>query len=379
MRPLRLLALVQKRPGIAPHQRFRLEQWAPHLARAHGISVDFDAFESPELSAVLYRPGHVARKARLVLGDSLRRWRRRRLARGFDGVVVLREATMLGGAMVERAIARSGVPLFYDFDDAIWLPHTAGSNGVLALARAPWKVGAVCRLATSVTVGNTYLADYARRFNPSVDIVRTSIDVDRFDAAPPPPAEQPFTVVWTGSHSTLAHLETIRPALEAVGRAVPTRLRVICDVAPPPLEHVGLEFVPWRADREALDLAVGHVGVMPLPDTPSARGKCGCKALQYMAVARPAVVSPVGINREIVRDGENGLLATSLDEWTGQLLRLARDPALRAGLGDAGRRTVLDGFTASASAAAFARVVRGALGREPGAARAEPGPPAARA
>lgn len=367
--PLRLLALVQKAPGVAPHQRFRHEQWAPHLARDHGITLEFEPFESPELSAVLYAPGHVARKARLVLRDSLRRWVRRRRARDFDAVVVMREATMFGGALVERAIARAGVPLLYDFDDAIWLPHTSGRNGVLALARAPWKVGGVCRVAAAVTVGNAYLAAYARRFNPSVHIVRTSIDVERFRPAPPLPASHPFTVVWTGSHSTLAHLATIRPALEAVGRVVPTRLRVICDVPPPPLEHVELEFVPWRPDREGPDLANSHAGVMPLPETPATLGKCGCKALQYMAVSRPAVVSPVGINREIVREGENGLVATSHDEWTRQLLRLARDAALRERLGDAGRQTVLGGFTSAGSAAAFARVARAAVRRAPARAR----------
>jgi len=372
--PLRLLALVQKAPGLAPHQRFRLEQWAPHLARDHDITVEFEAFESPELSTVLYQPGQVATKARLVLRDTLRRWVRRHRARTFDAVVVMREATMLGGALVERAIARAGVPLLYDFDDAIWLPDTSGRNGALALARMPWKVGGICRVADAVTVGNAYLAAYARRYNPSVHIVRTSIDVDRFAPAAPPPVGQPFTVVWTGSHSTLAHLETIRPVLEAVGREVPTRLRVVCDVAPPPLANVALDFVPWRAESEAADLAAGHIGVMPLPETSAALGKCGCKALQYMAVCRPAVVSPVGINREIVREEENGLLATSLDEWTAQLLRLARDPALRDRLAAAGRQTVLDSFTAAGSAAAFARVARGAVLRP--AARGAVGAPA---
>jgi glycosyltransferase involved in cell wall biosynthesis len=363
--PLRLLALVQKPPGVAPHQRFRLEQWAPHLARDHAITIDFESFESPELSAVLYRPGQVARKARLVVRDTLRRWARRHRAREFDAVVVMREATMLGGALVERAISGAGVPLLYDFDDAIWLPDTSGRNGVFSLARAPWKVAEVCGLAAAVTVGNAYLAAYARQHTPRVHVVRTSIDVDRFVPAPPPPAGQPFTIVWTGSHSTLAHLETIRAALEAVGRELPTRLRVICDVAPRAFEYVALDFVPWRAESEAADLTAGHVGVMPLVETPATLGKCGCKALQYMAVGRPAVVSPVGINREIVRDGENGLLATSLDAWAAQLLRLARDPALAARLAAAGRRTVLDGFTAAGSAAAFARVTRAAVERAP--------------
>ncbi len=366
-RPLRLLAMVQKAPGRAPHQRFRLEQWAPYLARDHSIAVEFEAFESAELTATLYERGRMLEKARLVAQASLRRWARRHRALEFDAVVVMREASMLGGAVVERAIARAGVPLLYDFDDAIWIGDSSGPNGVLALARAPWKVATICRVAAAVTVGNAYLAEYARRHSARVHVVRTSIDLERFRPAAAPSAGAPFTVVWTGSHSTLAHLDTIRPALEAVGRVVPTRLRVVCDIAPAPFEHVAVDFVPWSADGEADALGAGHVGVMPLPDTPAARGKCGCKALQYMAVERAAVVSPVGINREIVRDGVNGLYASSAEEWTRQLLRVAADHRLRDQLAAAGRSTVVEGFSAGASAAAYAAAVRSGVRRAPSA------------
>lgn len=358
---IRLLTLVQKAPGIAPNQRFRHEQWAPHLEQEHDIRLEFDAFESPELTRTLYQPGHRVRKARLVLRDAMRRWQVRLRAGEYDGVVVLREAMLVGGAWLEGSLRARGVPLIYDFDDAIW-QLDRGVNGLAAFARMPWKVGRICRLASAVTVGNAYLADFARRHNPNVHIVRTSIDADRFPAFPPPEHEAPFTIAWTGSHSTLPHLETIRPALEALGRRVPTRLRVVCDVAPAPFEHVALDFVPWRAATEAADLAPAHVGVMPLPDTAFTRGKCGCKALQYMAIGRPAVVTPIGINTEIVREGENGLWADTPEQWTAQLERLARDAALRTRLGAAARCTVLDdGFTARASAARFASVVRQVL------------------
>jgi glycosyltransferase involved in cell wall biosynthesis len=360
---LRVLALVQKRHGLAPNQRFRLEQWAPHLARDHAIDVEFAAFESPALSAVLYEPGHVVRKARLTLRDAWRRRAERARAREFDAVVVLREASLLGGAWLERAIAREGVPIVYDFDDAIWVWDPRSVNGVLTAARFPWKVAEICRLASAVTVGNEFLAEYARPHNAHVALVRTSIDTDRFTRMPTPAEDGPFTLAWTGSHSTLPHLETLRGALATLAERVPTRLRVVCDVAPPPIPGVALDFRRWTPESEASDLAPAHVGLMPLPDTPAARGKCGCKALQYMALGRPAVVSPVGINREIVRHGVNGFHASTDDEWVARLTELARTPALRARLGDAAHATVHAGFTARSSAAAFADVVRGAVAR----------------
>lgn len=358
---MRLLVLVQKHTGIAPNQRFRHEQWAPHLARNHDITLEFEPFESPALTEVLYQPGHLARKAALVLRDATRRWLRRDRGRAFDGVVVLREAMPVGGPIIERSIVHAGVPLIFDFDDAIWHEESTRHAGLAALARAPGKTSRICEMATAVTVGNEYLAAYARQFNPEVHIVRTSIELERFRELPMPPADDPFTIVWTGSHSTIVYLDTVREAIERVAARRPVRLRVMCDRPPAPYTNATLDFVPWRPDREAIDLGPGHVGIMPVPDTEFARGKCGCKALQYMAVGRPALVSPVGINTEIVQDGVNGLLASSQDEWVAQLERLANSAALRVRLAGAGRQTVLKEFTAESSAAAFAEVARRAV------------------
>jgi glycosyltransferase involved in cell wall biosynthesis len=360
---IRLLALVQKGPGIAPNQRFRHEQWAPYLERDHAITMQFDWFESAELTGLLYTPGHHSRKAVLVLRDALRRWRRRARIAEFDAVVVLREAMLIGGAWLERYIARSGVPWLYDFDDAIWQWNLRGINGLFTLARSPWKVEQACRLASAVTVGNEYLAEYARRFSSQVHIVRTSIDMPAYPSLPEPAPGGPFTIVWTGSHSTLQHLDAIRPALAELGRRRSLRLRVVCDRAPERVSNVEMQYVPWRASSEASDLAPAHVGIMPLPDTEAARGKCGCKALQYMAIGRPVVVSPVGINRAIVEPGVNGYWAVTTPEWVARLEQLADDAALRARLGAAARMTVEREFSARSSAGAFATVVRDVTGR----------------
>jgi len=350
---------VQKEPGRAPHQRFRFEQWASHLERDHDVTLEFAAFESPELSDVLYASGAWARKARLLLRDGIRRLDVLRRAREFDGIIVQREATMLGGAYLERALAGPlGKPLIYDFDDAIWQVAPSGPNGLASLVRAPWKVGSICRRASAVTVGNDFLASFARQYNDSVHIVRTSIDTGAYAPLPHPGQDEPFTIAWTGSHTTLAHLARLRSAIAMVAAARPTRLLVICDVPPTEMGGVPVDFVKWTPANEALALAPAHVGVMPLPDTLSARGKCGCKALQYMAVERPAVASPVGINSEIIVPGVNGQLASSDDEWVRHLLQLAADPEGRARMGRAGRATVLASYSAAAAAASFAAVVR---------------------
>jgi glycosyltransferase involved in cell wall biosynthesis len=362
---LRVLALVRRLPDRMPSQRFRIEQWMPHLESEHGIRVTLAPFESPELSSIIDSPGRQAHKLALIVRDVRRRWLRRHDVLGYDAVLVPREATMIGAPWVERFIARSGVPLIYDFDDAVWLRKPDGGNNYSWLLRMPWKVSEICRLATAVTVGNEHLAEYARRYNKRVSIVRTSIDLARFRMLPPSEPNGRFRIVWTGSRSTLPYLDFIRPALEKLGERIPTTLRVVCDAPPTPFANVKLDFVRWTPATEVEALRDADVGIMPLPDTPSARGKCACKALQYMAVGRAAIVSPVGVNTRIVQHGENGILAGNLESWVTHLELLARNAEMRDRLAAAGRVTVERDFSSRLSARAFAAAVRGAARSRP--------------
>jgi glycosyltransferase involved in cell wall biosynthesis len=359
---IRLLALVPKPPGVSPGQRFRLEQWAPRLEASHGIHLDFVPFESPRLTEILYSPGHHVEKAVWMLRDTARRRSVVADARDYDGVVIYRETALLGPAVYERLLARASVPFFFDFDDAIWIPAVGSANGVFSRLRFVGKTATICRLASAVVVGNEYLASYARRYSDSVFVVPTSIDMDRYPVQPALPPDAPFTVVWSGSLSTLIHLEQARAPLEALGKRRKVTLRLIGnEPLSRPFAGIETQFVPWREEGEALALGAGHVGIMPLPDDPFARGKCGLKGLQYMAVGLPVVLSPVGVNVDIVQDGQNGLHASSVDDWVHALERLAESPELRRRLGAAGRRTVEERYSAESSAGAFADVIHRTL------------------
>jgi glycosyltransferase involved in cell wall biosynthesis len=97
---------------------------------------------------------------------------------------------------------------------------------------------------------------------------------------------------------------------------------------------------------------------MPMPDDRWAKGKCALKALQYMSMSIPTIASAVGANNEVISHGENGLLATTKEDWINQLTLLVDNPSLRARLGNSGRRTVEDKYSTEHCAAMFADVVR---------------------
>jgi glycosyltransferase involved in cell wall biosynthesis len=361
---MRLLAIVPSVYDTNPSQRFRIEQWEP-LLRARGVEVTFRPFESPELHAVLYRPGRTAEKLRLVAEALRRRAADVRAARDYDAVYLLREAALLGPPLFERWLRRAGVPFVFDFDDAVFVPYVSPSNGYLSYLKFPGKTRAICRMAAHVMAGNPYLADYARRVNERVTMIPTTIDTEKYTVEPR--AENRVPVVgWSGSYSTAQHLATLKGVLRQLAERERFRLRVIG--APDfKIEGVEVEATAWRSETEVEDLRPFDIGIMPLPDDQWSRGKCGLKALQYMALGVPTVCSPVGVNTEIVRDGENGLLASTDDEWVEKLSGLLRSASERARLGRAGRETVEARYSAVVQAPrvyeVFASVVREASRR----------------
>src|ERR687885_1852618 len=141
---MRVLAVVPSLYDTSPGQRFRMEQWAPRL-RTYGIDVRFAPFETPSLHAVLYRAGHVAQKAFRIAEAFARRAALLREARGFDAVYIFRVAALLGPAFVEWWIGRSGVPLIFDFDDAVFERYVSPANGYLSMLKCPGKTSTICK------------------------------------------------------------------------------------------------------------------------------------------------------------------------------------------------------------------------------------------
>lgn len=358
---MRLLAIVPSLYDTSPGQRYRIEQWEPLLS-ARGVEIDYHSFEDEELHALIYKAGNLKQKLRLVARAFARRMALVRRIKEYDAVYVFREAALLGPPIFERLIHRSRVPLIFDFDDAIFVAYRSPSNGYLSYLKFPAKTRTICRLATHVMAGNPYLADYAREVNSQVTIVPTTIDTEKYLMDETKTVSDPPVIGWSGSYSTVQHLDTLRSALQRLAKEERFRLRVI-GTPSYELEGVDVEAMPWRAATETADLSVMDIGIMPLPDDRWSKGKCGLKALQYMALGIPTVCSPVGVNIDIIHDGENGFIAATEDEWIEKLKQLLRDAGLRQRLGRAGRATVEAQYSAVVQAPRVYQILESVVGQ----------------
>lgn len=341
---MRILALMPSLFDTSPGQRYRFEQWDP-LLRERGVDITYAPFEDEELHALVHQPGMMGKKLRLVTRNLGRRLSLVSKVKDYDLVYILREAALLGPSVFERLIHQKGVPIVFDFDDAIFVSYRSPSNGYLSYLKFASKTKTICRIASHVMVGNPYLAEYARQVNDRVTVIPTTIDTEKYLVPPPRNSSGPPVIGWTGSYSTVQHLDTLRGALKKLAQRESFRLRVIGTPAydcPP----VDVEAMRWRADTELEDLSAIDIGVMPLPDDKWSKGKCGLKALQFMALGIPTVCSPVGVNTDIIQDDQNGFIAGTEDEWVDKLSRLLRSHELRQRLGHAGRVTVEQKYSA---------------------------------
>ncbi|HEY8402757.1 MAG TPA: glycosyltransferase, partial [Cytophagaceae bacterium] len=153
---------------------------------------------------------------------------------------------------------------------------------------------------------------------------------------------------WTGTHSTLKYLEPLIPVLKVLENTYKYEFRVICNKEPE-FKLESLKFIKWNKATEIEDLSKFDIGLMPLEDDIWAKGKCGFKALQYMALGIPPVVSPVGVNVDIVEQGVTGFLCKSEEEWYKALELLIKDTDARNTIGGKARKRVENSYSVNSN------------------------------
>ncbi len=349
-----ILFLVPYPIGSSPSQRFRFEQYFSHLGQ-NGFKYTVQSFLSESQSTIQLDKTGFLTAAWAILSGFIRRTGILFTISRYDFVFIHREAAPVGPPVFEWVIAKVlKKRIIYDFDDAIWLTDRVDEPPWLALAKSRSKVEKVCRWSYKVSCGNLYLCEFAKRVNQRVIFIPTTIDTGGMHVPGGQDARNENLVIgWTGSSSTVKYLRVIEPALKEIAtRYRHVKFAVIADV-PPTIDVPRLHFVRWSKTTEITDLQQFDIGIMPLPDDEWSKGKCGFKALQYMALEIPPVASPVGVNGSIIDHGKNGYLATSLEDWVVCLSRLIENRNERQTLGAAARKTVHTRYSVEANLSSF--------------------------
>lgn len=314
-----------------PPARFRLWQFVEPL-RALGHAVDVRVTRPPREWSSSLNP-RLLRCAHNYIGAGSRVmnafWLLRDAAQ-FDAIVMSRDVVPnLHVDFIEPWLARRNPRIVFDFDDAIHL-GSLGRKWRKILPHFGW-----------ITPGNEFLASFAREIHKNVTILPTVVNTDNYQITERR-KPGPIRIGWSGSHFTLTTcLPLLKDVICDLAQSEDFEFIVIANVAPQiHWPGVNIRFIPWTPQTEVLGLQQIDIGLMPLRDEPFERGKCGLKAIQYMAVGVPALVSPVGVNREIVVEGQVGFHCYTSDDWKRNIRLLLHDPDLRHKMGWAARERV---------------------------------------
>ncbi|KAA3648899.1 MAG: glycosyltransferase [Bacteroidetes bacterium] len=343
----KILFIANHRIGRSPGQRFRFEQYLDFIEE-NNFEVHFSNIISEEDDVFLYQKGKYFKKANLARKTWGIRLKNLANANNYDIIFIFREALLTGSTYFEKKFAKSKAKIIFDFDDAIWLPNVSAGNKTLQFFKNPKKTDEILASSDMVFAGNQFLADYASQFCKNVKVIPTTIDTN-YHIRKKQNNSDSICIGWTGTQTTLKYLYLLDNVFKELSLKYKNKIyfKVICDV-PFELKGVEIKNEKWCKDTEIEQLEEIDIGIMPLLDDEWSQGKCGFKGLQYMAMNSVALLSPVGVNKEIIINDYNGFLVQTNEEWIEKLSLLIDNAELRARLGSNARKTIEEKYSVNA-------------------------------
>jgi glycosyltransferase involved in cell wall biosynthesis len=220
-----------------------------------------------------------------------------------------------------------------------------------------------------VTCGNRFIAEYVEAKGTEATVIPTVVDLNEFRPLDRVHTNEELSVGWIGTHSTYPFLESIMPVLEKLAKIHKFKLKIVGSGHDRPrVDGIDIQLLDWSMEREIVDFQSLDIGLYPITTSSSAnqdwiKGKSGFKAVQYMAVGVPFVMSPAGVCAEIGEVGETHFNAVTSEDWYNSLNMLLSDAALRRAMGSAGRKYAEANFDLGKQADLLATALKRAVDR----------------
>ncbi|MBB1429367.1 glycosyltransferase family 4 protein [Pseudoalteromonas sp. SG43-4] len=331
--------LLSKYTSKGASSRLRTQQYIPYLA-SQGVNVTVSSLFDDKYLDNLYNKKtqsklHLAKLflSRFFVLFSVYK---------FDVIWIEKEIFPYIPAIVERLFKLFKIKYVVDYDDAIFHNYDLSGNKLIRLFLSK-KIDNVMRFSGVVVVGNDYLAQRAARANANKIVkIPTVVEPERYDVLVSKLNDNNLSIGWIGTPATQKYIVEIKDCLIKVCKGHNASLTLIG--AHPSIKSlftgINISILPWTEESESLNISNFNIGIMPIPDEPFEKGKCGYKLIQYIACSKPVVASNVGVNAEIVEKCDAGYVVNTLDEWEVALSTLLSDSTLRAKHGSRGKASV---------------------------------------
>lgn len=276
------------------------------------------------------------------------------LVRKADVIIIQRPLLGISSPFLEETIARINPRVIFDIDDAIFYHEDSNKAKILNN-----KVSRILRASAAATCGNSYLQKYSAKFTQA-HLVPTSVDTERIKPRSRKTDGDKLRIGWIGQPGNFPYITEIENVLLRISRLYhQVEFLIISSFPYKPINpYFTVKYLPWSAETEVDLLHQLDIGLMPLPDSPWSRGKCGCKLIEYSAVGIASVSSDSIATQDIVVEGETGLIARSLDDWYDHLAYLIEHPIERVKMGLAARKHVEKNYSIQANHSLLLKIYR---------------------
>jgi len=331
--------LLSKYTNKGASSRLRTQQYIPYLV-SQGVNVTVSSLFDDKYLVNLYNKRE---QSKLHLAQLfLSRFFVLFSVHKFDVIWIEKEVFPYMPPVVEWVFKLLHIKYVVDYDDAIFHNYDLSRNKLIKLFLSK-KIDKVMRFSGVVVVGNDYLAQRAASANANKIVkIPTVVEPKRYDVSVSKLNENKLSIGWIGTPATQKYIVEIKDCLIKVCKKHNASLTLIG--AHPSIKSlftdININILPWTEESESLNISNFDIGIMPIPDEPFERGKCGYKLIQYIACSKPVVASNVGVNAEIVESCDAGCVVNTLSEWESALSNLLSDSALRTKHGNRGKASV---------------------------------------
>ncbi|TXT62377.1 MAG: hypothetical protein BAJALOKI1v1_960012 [Promethearchaeota archaeon] len=352
---MRILFFIEGKD--TPSSRFRVQQFIPYfkkvgikckMVQGHPHKTFYVSYKNLILKRLVNSFLYFVKTITIIVQMPLILWS--------DIVVLQRPLIHHMFIFLEKLLYRFKKPVIFDIDDALFLKSKDPDQYediFVKLSQGNFRLNWTIKKATYVFAGNSFLANYCKKYNPNTKIIPTVINTDRyktqFDIQKKEGEKELSIIGWMGTSTNLDYLVRYLDVFKEIYTMHPNAILMISTdtffYKKEINNAIPTKFIKWSKKNELHTLHTYDIGIMPLPNEPWVKGKCGFKLIQYMACGLPSIGANIGANKEIIQDGINGYLASDKMEWVEKISKLLKDQSLRAKFSQNGRKTIEEKYS----------------------------------
>jgi glycosyltransferase involved in cell wall biosynthesis len=329
----------------APSQRLKFEQYYG-LFKKNGFEINEASFMSKHLYNIAHKEGNFFLKGYLILYAYLKRFLLLFTIFKYDIVYIHLWVTPIGPAFFEWIVLKLSKKTIFDIDDLVYTKNS-DAKWYINFFKGYNKPIFLIKNCDHVITCTPYLDKFVKQYNKHTTDISSTVDtIERYFPINKYTNEKPIVIGWSGSHSTIKYLLTIKSVLAKIQAKYPQCIFKIMGGNNIAIEGINnLESLDWDNEIEIPTLQTFDIGLYPLPNEQWVHGKSGLKAIQYMALGIPTIATAIGANYRVIDHEKSGFLVSTEDEWVDTISKLIDNPTLRKEIGMNGRKKVEKEFS----------------------------------